>query len=227
MTDMYVRVNLLVPNVRVIDKPTAQLKIFQPQHRDYTSEGRKPTIRTLSHAGHTVNLKIIGIYWFAEGRLSQEQTGEKSENVLYYYTRYTLKIWGKTRKTHKLLLINEDIYCENKKRKRNSFPLLGSALILWWCIQHGDVIAKSHLVLPDPIKSEYDGSNTDVWLYGPERTTRWMSQKSQKTQFYSELGILWPRSGNGSENLQFHSCQWNSTHISFWFKWQAIEWVAA
>lgn len=109
-------------------------------------------------------------------------------------------------------------------RKRNSFPLLGSALILWWCIQHGDVIAKSHLVLPDPIKSEYDGSNTDVWLCGPERTTRWMSQKSQKTQFCSELGILWPLSKEGRKKpptISFMSVEYHTYFLlaKGWISW--------
>lgn len=105
------------------------------------------------------------------------------------HRRYSLTI----REERELQLINED----EKGARRNPFPLLAGALILWWCIQHGDVIAKSHLVLPDPIKSGYDGGNTDVWLHGPERSARWMSQKSQKTQFCLKLGILWPPSEKG------------------------------
>lgn len=66
----------------------------------------------------------------------------------------------------------------------NFLPLLGSAHILWCCIQHSDEIAKSHLVLLDPIKS--NGGNSDVLVYGPECTTMWMSPKSQKNTI-----LLW------------------------------------
>lgn len=47
------------------------------------------------------------------------------------------------------------------------------------------MIPKSHLVLPDPIKSEYDGGNTDVRLYGPERTRQVnVPEKAQKYPFF-------------------------------------------
>lgn len=195
--------------------------IFQPQDRDYTSESRQTTITTLSHTDHTVNvlsINSIGIFSLISWRHSIPITNRKEKSGGGIYTWAVL--------LHRLQIQNEqkqEIATHKwghplweKEAKRNSVPLHGSALVLWWCIQHSDVIAKSHLVLPDPIKSEYDGGNTDVWLYGPERTTRWVSQKSQKTQFCSELGILWPLSEKGRENLQFHSCQWNSTHISFY-----------
>ena len=126
------------------------------------------------------------------------------------------------RENKKTGLINEDIHCERNKQKKKKelFPplLLGSALILWWCIQHSDVIPKSHLVLPDPIKSEYDGGNTDVWLYGPEHTHQ--VNVPEKAIFlcapdWGLCGLFFER---GRENLQFHSCPWNSTHFSFWFR---------
>lgn len=91
----------------------------------------------------------------------REQTNHK-KLVVNYYTNYILNILSlyyrgggvapPTTDSTKLRLINEDIYCEKKKLKESIFPLLGRALILWWCIQHSDVITKSHLILPDPIK---------------------------------------------------------------------------
>ncbi len=175
--------------------------IFQPQDRDYISESRQTTITTLSHTDHTVNvlsINSIGIFSLISWRHTIPITNKKksrgggSKNHTWAILPHRLQIQDGEKQevaTHKW---GHPLW--EKEAKRNSLPPLGSALILWWCIQHSDVIAKSHLVLPDPIKSEYDGGNTDVWLYGPERTTRWMSQKSQKTQFCSELGILWPLS---------------------------------
>ncbi len=43
----------------VIYYPTAQLMIFPPQDKDYTSERRQTTITTLSHRDHTVNVMSV------------------------------------------------------------------------------------------------------------------------------------------------------------------------
>ena len=87
--------------------------------------------------------------------------------------------------------------------KRNSRPLvlLSSCLVvLSFC---GDVFSTG-MWLQNPIsffqtykKNEYNDGHTDVCLCGPERSTGWMSQKSQKTQFCAELGIVWHLSEKG------------------------------
>lgn len=62
-------------------------------------------------------------------------------------------------------------------KKKVFSPVL---VVLSFC---GDVFS-TVMRLQNPIssrpykKSKGDGGNTDVWLYGPEHTTRWMAQKT-------------------------------------------------